>query len=341
MDIEITKFPVKITRSRPSVSNEVYRKYIASILKQSTNIDHTNIDRWTSERFASDWEKSRTHPSASIENSYETTEFYGDKLANSIASLYIKQTYPEIINTEWLTKIQNYMHSRRGFMQVSYYMELYKYVITSDEGWEQITMVPPRYEKYGGGAVWHNPNWKKMLTDLFEAFIGNLFNVVHKDQGFVGVAYEVIHQVGPYYFQYIKLKLDILFLVDPVTLLKESMDMKRTSLGIPVQSLIPLYKFTKHMTQETIQRMSQSGIEYTEFRYVLTFPDPKYEIQDSKKTDLKYMQLIKVVVGDWFPDDQSAKLDAAVHGLRVWKEWNYPTKQKLNFDQKNSWKPDK
>ena len=343
MTIETINLPVSITRNRPYVSNKEFRKHVAKILKTSTQFDSSNINRWTSERFAEDWESSRTHPTYSVEHSYESTEFFGDKLANSVAALYVTKTYPEVVNTEWLTKIQNYMHSRKGFMQVSYYMDLYKYVLVSQEGWNIVTSIPQKFRLVKGASVWNNPNWKKMLTDLFESFIGTLFKVVQKDQLMPGVAYEVIYQVGIYYFPKIELKLDIYFLVDSVTWLKESMDEKRFSCGLAVNDPNPRFRFVQHMTREE-RMMSVEGIEEREYRWILTFPDPREKCDNKSnafQSNNTFMTPVTVVVGNWQPDINEAKTEVAKKGIEEWIKLGYKVKKKPNMDERSSWKESK
>ena len=336
MDSEINKWPVSITRNRPYVSNVVFRKHIASILKKSTKFDITNIERWTSDKFANDWETSRTHPTYDIDNSYERVEFFGDKLANSIVSLYVSETYPEIVNTEWLTKIQNYMHSRTGFMQISYLIGFYKYVLISDDGWNCVTGIPAKYATRKDSSVWMNPDWKKMLTDLFEAFIGTLFNVVRKDQKSFGVAYEVISTVGNHFFAKISISKNIYFLVDPVTLLKESMDEKRHKLGLGIKDTDTRYAFLQHFIREDRIVKLETGESTNEYRFLLTLP--RTGIDRENYFVLKNRYTIIAVNGAWFPDVTEARKDTAQKGLEVWKYLGYKVKEKPHYSKRAIWK---
>lgn len=335
MVFQAEKFPLNLTRNPPYVSNEEFRKYIRGVLTKITDIDPENIQRWTSSAYAEEWEQSRMHSTYSSQRSYETVEFFGDKLANSLVALYISKTYPQVYNTEWVTKLQNYLHSADSFMQPSYMIGLYKFVLISQEAWEIHIQKPENMKYLGDYAVWENQNWRKLLTDMFEAFIGTIFRIVYKDQGFIGVAYEVISKVFFYYISKIYVDLSVQFLWDPVTILKESLELKRKDLGIPINSANPRYNFKKSLLQETKEILEPDGtVNHVEFRYSLNLPNPR-----DQGTGDYAMPFVTVVQGIWSPNDTTAKNDAAEKGLIWWKSKGNKIVQKPAMNDKKVWKP--
>lgn len=335
MDFKAQNFPLTLTRKAPYVSNAEFREHIRGVLSKTSNIDEENIIRWTSPKYAEIWEQSRTHSTYNKTKSYEDIEFIGDKLANSIVALYISETYKEVINTEWLTKLQNNLHSSTSFMQIGYFLNLYKYVLISQEAWDAHILKPDNYKHLGEIAVWENPNWKKLLTDMFEAFIGALFKIVKDDQGYAGVAFEIIYKVISAYLPRVKIILKIDLLVDPVTLLKESMELKRKELGLLTKDENPIYNFKKHFIQNSREIPHPDGTHHVEFKYDFTLPDPR----DRNKSARAKNSFVTVVHGEWFVDDTHAKNDTAKKGLKVWEKDGNKIVEKPNYDQKSVWKP--
>ena len=328
-----------VPHNPPSVSNKIYRKHISSILKESTNFDHSNIERWTDDKYSEKWEISRTHATIDLKNSYETMEFFGDKLANSVVSLYVSQEFPHVKNTGWLTKIDNHMHSKKGFSHHAVLMGLYKYIKISDKAWFDCTHLPDKYTNDPGFSVWDNPNWEKLLTDLFEALVGTLFNVVLDDQSSMGVAYEVISAFCMYYFKRASFKLESLN--DPISLLKESMDEKRQSLGLRDNKDNPAYRFITTMVLETRPSGTKSadGKDLVEHRYIFKFPDPNVDPAVNLRKDNMHPRLKKYEIGDWMPDASAAKTAAAFKGLELWKDMGFKIKKKASPEDKTEWKP--
>ena len=128
--------------------------------------------------------------------------------------------------------------------------------------------------------------------------------------------------------------MSVRFLWDPVTILKESLELKRKDLGIPLQSDNPRYNFKKSLLQETKDILEPDGtVNHVEFRYSLHLPDPR------DRGGPKAMPFVIVVQGIWSPNDTTAKNDAAEKGLIWWKNVGNKIVQKPAMDDKKVWKP--
>lgn len=320
-DFNPEKYPLdpKIisTRNPPYVLDNFYEEdknyaqFIFELLKKTTKINTKKIHAWTSPKYYNMWRISRTHSTFSNQ-SYEQIELVGDKLFNSLVSLYFSDKHPDVVNTEWLTKIQNKMHSAEFVMQIGYSMGIYKFILIEPDKWHLHTETPLSKRNMGITGVWYNENWKKLLTDMVEAFTGTLFKIVRQEEGnLIGVAYEVISQVIFPFIERIPFSMNIYDLVDQVTLLKESMDLMRRGLGLEANDKIDTrYDIKKSLIQDVMKYVNpDTQAEVTEFRWYVTTVQHGYP-----NNSTRYI----VAISDWSTDNSYAKQQAAKNALKWW-----------------------
>lgn len=151
-------------------TNSEFKDLIQNILYEGKATEKM-ANRYTSPEAMKLWAQAFTHQSYDPVNNYERFEFIGDRLINQIIAQWVFDTYPTMVNIEWLNNIESYLKQTKFFSRLAYNNGLYKFVRTSSEFYEaEIAPIPDHN---------NNDEYMKILEDLMESWIGCLYTIIH------------------------------------------------------------------------------------------------------------------------------------------------------------------
>lgn len=151
-----------------------------------------------------------THRSYDFRSNYELFEFKGDPSLNMAVSSYISQRFPNVISTDWLTKLKQDIVSSKYFGKLS-----------EDYGLFELLRISPRDREMMNK---HEDSQKlAVLDDLFESVFGVIVHV-SDDQYPKGIGHYITYTIIKTMLDGIDIKLDWIGFVKPITLIKEIYD---------------------------------------------------------------------------------------------------------------------
>lgn len=179
-----------------------FRNFISNVLK-STDVNSSHISEITTSKNMSLLKTSVTHSSIEPEDNYELLEYLGDGFVNLSIAFYLRNTYPEITDEGWLTKLEQLVKSEK-------YLPIMtdKLGLTPHIRWK--TNVVPKNEVY------------KIKEDAFESFNGALYTIL-KEQYSRNVASKVVYSIISQILSSMNIPVEEKQ-VDPITRLKEIYD---------------------------------------------------------------------------------------------------------------------
>lgn len=198
-------------------STPEFKKLIQSLLIRA-KIKQKTLDLFTNQENIKVFRTAFIHKSFSDDHNYEHLEFLGDTMVNNCVAEWLNETFPEIINVDWLTRMKHALISKKtlGFLaRDAGFFEHIKYGEDIRESLESSQNVKD------------NKDYKDMLEDTFEAFIGALTRVSNSTMR-RGVGYALSYNIVKSFLDELRSKggisLNYEDYYDPISRLKEIYD---------------------------------------------------------------------------------------------------------------------
>ena len=190
--------------------DQIYTKNLTFFIKNlltKININKEVIDILTSKICIDEFKKAFTTIYYDNINNYEFYEILGDATINKCVTWYFQRRFPHLRTAggvKYLTRLKISVVSKDGFSSLAEKIGLSKYIRKSEN---EIT------------------EYKKLLEDIFEAFMGCLEflvdNYIEKHKG-----YSIVYSVIEYLLNSMDFNMDYEKLLDPKTRLKELFDIR-------------------------------------------------------------------------------------------------------------------
>jgi len=156
-----------------------------------------------------------THKSYSSDLNYELYEFLGDLTLNWCVGNYIHEKYPKIINVDWLTRMKHALVSKKYLGMMAEKAGFFKFIVYGEE-------IKEEFE--GDRDLKQNQNYKDMMEDTVEAFLGALKQVTDGKKR-VGVSMALAYNIVSHFLNGLDIKpYDYTEYYDPISRLKEVYD---------------------------------------------------------------------------------------------------------------------
>ena len=187
-------------------TNPEFNSMIRSILKERARLPDQFINAIMTPLNMKELEVAFTHPSYDQTSNYEFYEFIGDSTVNKCIVWYCKRRFPRLHNEKGVQKFSQLkanLVSKRSLSSLADKMNFWKFIRMSVETQQR--------------------DKRKVLEDVFEAFIGCLENIVDQSLNMhsgYGVCYTIISTI----LEKITISLKETDLKDPKTRLKEIFD---------------------------------------------------------------------------------------------------------------------
>lgn len=167
--------------SRYIQNNKNFQKMIGNIIYNYTDIPYNCISKLTQPKQMATFQQAFTHPSYDPNNNYEFLEILGDVTVNKSIVWYLQSRYPHLKNQKGVATLSQLKANLVSSKSLSSFAERLGF-------WDYIRM----------SDVIASRNKKKVLEDVFEAFIASLEMVVdnvYKPFSGYGVCYILISKI--------------------------------------------------------------------------------------------------------------------------------------------------
>lgn len=182
------------------------------------NINPDNFEQILSDENMKKFVKSFTHKSFDSENNYELAELIGDGIINSCVVNYLRQTYSELTEVKTITRIKHNIISKKTLASLAQSEDFLRFIRLSKEEKEKMEVIESRSKQFQS----RNKPFLSLLEDVFEAFIGTLFEIIN--ELFVGAGYHICYLLLSTFLSKIEIDLTYEGNVDVKTQFKEICD---------------------------------------------------------------------------------------------------------------------
>lgn len=178
-------------------STKEFKEFIRSLLTKYCRINDKHLNRFTDAESMKIFRLAFIHPSmngtvtdvalrTTLGNDYNKLEYLGDGHLHGILKEYLADRYPDIVNEEWLTKIEHYLASGKIGSTIANELGFGKHIQFGKQAMDLIeahraSKQPERTD----------PIYYKALEDTFEAFLGALNRVIVSKKLMRGTAFEI------------------------------------------------------------------------------------------------------------------------------------------------------
>jgi dsRNA-specific ribonuclease len=160
----------------PKITPE-FKNFISSLLKR-TDISKSSIDLYTNDENIIEFRRAFTHKSYSSIFNSERLEFLGDGYVNLMAARYIRERFPKIIATQWLTPLHQSFTKKNGLYKLGVRENFIKHMLYGEE---MVSVVKNENRE-------HNTEYRSMLEDAVEGLFGAIA-VISRRTSHRGVCY--------------------------------------------------------------------------------------------------------------------------------------------------------
>lgn len=194
-----------------------FKKLIRELLKRG-KIKNKTLDLFTNQENIKTFRTAFIHQSFSDDYNYEHLEFLGDTTVNDCVANWLHETFPEIVNVDWLTRMKHALISKKTLGLLARDAGFFKHIKYGEDIQESLNSTPELEE---------NKDYKNMLEDTFEAFIGALVKVSNKETR-RGVGHVLAYNIIKSFLDELRSKggisLNYKDYYDPISRLKEIYD---------------------------------------------------------------------------------------------------------------------
>lgn len=200
-------------KSLPPITPK-FKTFIRGLLKIG-GLKEANLKSYTDVQSMKDFRMAFTHKSYSSDFNYELYEFLGDLTLNWCVGNYIHDKYPDIINVDWLTRMKHALVSKKYLGMMAEKAGFFEFIVYGEE---------IREELEGDPDMKQNQNYKDMMEDTVEAFLGALKQVSDRKKR-IGVSIALAYNIVSYFLDGLDIRpYDYTKYYDPISRLKEVYD---------------------------------------------------------------------------------------------------------------------
>jgi dsRNA-specific ribonuclease len=138
-----------------------FKNFISSLLKR-TDMNDSSISLYTDDKSMIEFRRAFTHKSYNSLFNLERLEFLGDGYVNLMAARYIRERFPKIIATHWLTPLHQSFTKKNGLYKVGLRENFIDHILYGDE---MISIIQDKNREY-------NNDFRSMLEDSVEGLFG-------------------------------------------------------------------------------------------------------------------------------------------------------------------------
>nr|QBK85719.1 MAG: ribonuclease III [Marseillevirus LCMAC101] len=151
----------------PKVTRE-FKEFIISLLRLG-KLTEKRIEEFTDGRSMELFRVAFIHKSYGSEDNYELAEFMGDPVLNSCIAFYLKQRFPEVLSTTFITRLK---HDNISGARLA--------IVAEDAGFLNHILYGSKIQEIiiKTRNLHNSKDYMDMLEDTFEAFIGTVVNVI-------------------------------------------------------------------------------------------------------------------------------------------------------------------
>ncbi len=159
----------------PTPRSPEFKQFIVSLLRR-LDLTARHVEVFTDEESMEEFSKAFTHRTYSRTFNYEQYEFLGDTVVNDAVAFYISQTFPEIQNVAWMTRIKHTLISKKYLANLAYQAGFLNHIRFG----ELQGVVAAAGRANAALPASSSKELLSLLEDCFEAFIGCLREVVNR-----------------------------------------------------------------------------------------------------------------------------------------------------------------
>lgn len=188
-----------------------FREFITDLIRRA-GVSTKFIAKILTDENLEKFQEAFTHSSYG-KNNYEMWEWLGDTTVNDIVVKWLHAKHPRIVSVRWLTRLKHTLISKKTLSVFAEESGFFEHIRYGPEFQELLDRIP--HEK--------NKEYKTLLEDCFEAFIGVLVDVCDEG-GRRGIGYSVAFKFLESYLDTVEVSLDFNVAFDAKTRLKEIYD---------------------------------------------------------------------------------------------------------------------
>lgn len=159
-----------------------FHRFIKELLSKITS-NKAFLDILTDDESMALYEQAFTHKSIDPVNNYETLEFYGDAVLNSVSVIYVLKRFPNITDEGILTSMKHYVTEKPFFARMSRKLGFSQYIkiLPIDEVLTQATSINEDVFEAFNGALFKRCE-EKIFPNSGYGFVGNLVEILLEDE---------------------------------------------------------------------------------------------------------------------------------------------------------------
>jgi len=150
----------------PEATQE-FREFIISLLMLG-GLTEKRIEEFTDKDSMRQFRIAFIHRSYDSEDNYELVEFLGDAVVNNCLAFYLKKRFPEVSDNAFITSLKHKYQSKTELYEMARKEGFLKHILYGKEMKEIVNSRNPS----------HNKDYRSMLEDTLEAFIGTVVIVI-------------------------------------------------------------------------------------------------------------------------------------------------------------------
>ncbi len=150
----------------PKVTQE-FKDFIISLLKLGM-LTEKRIEEFTDKKSMQQFRIAFIHKSYGSEDNYELAEHLGDVVVNSCMAFYLKKRFPEITSATFITTLKHKYISKAELGRLAEKEGFLKHILYGQKMRDIVNSRNPH----------HHKDYKSILEDTFEAFIGTVVTVI-------------------------------------------------------------------------------------------------------------------------------------------------------------------
>ena len=193
-----------------------FRQFIISLLKRG-NIKKSRMGEFTGVKCLKMFQTAFTHKTYDADDNYELVELIGDSIVNYSVIRYLREWDSKIVSVKYLTRLKHNITSKKELALIAEKAGFFKYIRMG----EDLTI---KFQAMNQDFKHNNKDYKSILEDSFEAFIGTVSILVDKETGVSGTGTEIGYRIIKSFLKESSISLDYKDVFDAKTRYKELCD---------------------------------------------------------------------------------------------------------------------
>jgi hypothetical protein len=207
---------ILVKKRPPTTVSDKFRDFIASILIRHGHAKASTVATLLADtNNMNEYRRAFTHVTYDETFNYEMQEAVGDPLLNAAVFYYVRERFPLMVNINWITVLFHFLKSNRVLAELAVADGFVSHILYGPKMAEAIAKNP---------NIAYNETYRKMVGDVFEAFIGQTCTMFDQYAHIHGVGSVIVYNITKSYLNRYPLVLDYEKVFEPFTRLKNSYD---------------------------------------------------------------------------------------------------------------------